>query len=178
MYIGLVRHFKVDCNAQAFMTSDDFEKWVMEYDNSDVIENKFETKNIKWDKCFSSDLPRAIKTSETIFNGEIIKTKLLREVPLSPICKTNLKLAHRFWCVVARMAWSFHHKSQSETKKDTQKRINDFLNSFDKELDCNILIVCHGFFIKMLEREIKRRGFRGGNILIFPKSGTLYVYKK
>ena len=178
MYIGLVRHFKVDCNAQAFMTSDDFEKWVMEYDNSDVIENKFETKNIKWDKFFSSDLPRAIKTSETIFNGEIIKTKLLREVPLSPIYKTNLKLPHRFWCLVARMAWSFHHKSQSETKKDTQKRINEFLNNLDKESDSNILIVCHGFFIKMLEKEIKRRGFRGRNILIFPKNGTLYVYKK
>lgn len=41
MYIGLVRHFKVDCNAQKFMTSDEFEKWVIEYDSSDVIGNKF-----------------------------------------------------------------------------------------------------------------------------------------
>ena len=179
MYIGLVRHFKVDCNAQAFMTSDDFEKWVIEYDNSDIIENKFETKNIKWDKCFSSDLPRAIKTSETIFKGEIIKTQLLREVPLSPIYKTNLKLPHRFWCIVARMAWSFQHKSQAETKKDTQKRINEFLHSLDKELDNNMLIVCHAFFMIILERELKRRGFRRQNISIsIPKNGTLYLYKK
>lgn len=177
MYIGLVRHFKVDCNAQAFMTSDDFEKWVIEYDNSDIIENKCKTENIKWDKCFSSDLPRAIKTSETIFKGEIVKTQLLREVPLSPICKTNLKLPHRFWCILARIAWIFKHKSQAETKKDTQKRINEFLNSLDKELDTNTLIVCHGFFMKTLERELKRRGFRGKNISI-PKNGTLYLYKK
>ena len=47
MYIGLVRHFKVDCDAQAFMTSRDFEKWVIKYDISCVIENKFETQNIK-----------------------------------------------------------------------------------------------------------------------------------
>jgi hypothetical protein len=47
------------------MTSNDFEKWVIKYDISGIIENKFETQNIKWDKCFSSDLPRAIKTSET-----------------------------------------------------------------------------------------------------------------
>lgn len=72
MYIGLVRHFKVDWDAQAFMTSNDFEKWAIKYDDSGVIENKFETQNIKWDKCFSSDLSRAIKTSETIFKGEII----------------------------------------------------------------------------------------------------------
>lgn len=116
MNIGLVRHFKVDCNAQTFMTSDDFEKWALEYDNSDTIENKFETQNIKWDKCFSSDLPRAIKTSETIFKGAIIKTQLLREVPLSPIYKTNLKLPHSLWCIAARVAWSLKHKSQTENK--------------------------------------------------------------
>ncbi|WP_315072524.1 phosphoglycerate mutase family protein [uncultured Clostridium sp.] len=177
MYIGLVRHFKVDCNAQAFMTSNDFEKWVIEYDNSSVMANEFETKNIEWDKCFSSDLSRAIKTSETIFKGEIIKTQLLREVPLSPICKTNFKLPHRFWCIAARMAWMFHHKSQAETKKDTEGRINEFLNSLDKELDTNILIVCHGFFMKNLERGLKRRGFSGQNISI-PENGTLYLYKK
>lgn len=177
MYIGLVRHFKVDCNAQAFMTSDDFEKWVIEYDNSHIIENEFETKNIKWDKCFSSDLPRAIKTSETIFQGEILKTPLLREVPLSAIYKTKLKLPHMFWCILARMAWSFKHKSQAETKRDTESRINEFLNSLDKELDNNMLIVCHGFFMKILEKELKKRGFRGRN-MYFPKNGTLYLYKK
>ena len=37
MYIGLVRHFKVDCDTQVFMTSDDFEQWVKQYDNSDII---------------------------------------------------------------------------------------------------------------------------------------------
>lgn len=103
MYIRLVRHFKVDCNTQAFMTSYDFEKWVAEYDISEIIENKFETEEITWNKCFSSDLPRAIKTSETIFKGEILKTQWLREVPLHPIFKTNLKLSHKFWCVAARM---------------------------------------------------------------------------
>jgi broad specificity phosphatase PhoE len=180
MYIGVVRHFRVDCNAQAFMTSDDFEKWVVEYDNSAVIENKFETENIKWNKCFSSDLPRAIKTSESIFKGEIIKTQLLREVPLSPIYKTNLKLPHRFWCIMARIAWNFHHKSQVENKKDSQKRINEFLNSLDMKLDTNMLFVCHGFFMKIIERELKRRGFKGQNIpnRPIPKNGKLYLYKK
>jgi broad specificity phosphatase PhoE len=175
-----VRHFKVNCNAKAFMTSDDFEKWVIEYDNSDIIENKFETENIKWDKCFSSDLPRAIRTSEIIFNGEIIKNQLLREVPLSPIYKTNLKLSHGFWCIAARIAWNFQHKSQEETKKGTQKRINEFLNSLSKELNANVLIVCHGFFMKMLERELKIRGFKRQNRhnILTPKNGTLYLYKK
>ena len=47
MYIGLVRHFKVDCNAKAFMTSKDFKSWVTKYDNSDVIQNKYDINHIK-----------------------------------------------------------------------------------------------------------------------------------
>jgi broad specificity phosphatase PhoE len=127
MYIGLIRHFKVDCDTQVFMTSDDFEKWVLRYDNSDIKKDIVEIEHVKWDKCFSSDLPRAIKTSETIFKGRIIKNKLLREVPLSPIFKTNIKLPYIFWCISGRFAWNFQHKSQIETKKDTRRRVNEIL---------------------------------------------------
>ena len=177
MFIGLVRHFKVDSDTQIFMTSDDFEEWVLKYDNSDIKENKVEIEHIKWDKCLSSDLPRAVKTSETIFKGEIIKSKLLREVPLSPIFKTNIKLPYLFWCITGRLAWNFQHKSQIETKNDTQMRANEFLDYLNNESDSNILIVCHGFFMRVLQNELKRRGFSGQNIRN-PKNGALYLYKK
>jgi Fructose-2,6-bisphosphatase len=177
MNIGLVRHFKVNCYTKMFMTSDDFNEWVKQYDNSDVIENKFEIGNIKWHKCFSSDLSRAIKTSKAIFTSKIIKTPLLREVPISSIYKTNLKLPYVFWCISGRVAWLFYHKSQIEAKKDTQRRVNEFLDSIENEADNNILIVCHGFFMHTLQKELKRRGFSGQNIKR-PKNGTLYLYKK
>jgi broad specificity phosphatase PhoE len=177
MNIGLVRHFKVNCDTKMFMTSYDFEQWVKEYDTSNVIENKFEIENIKWHKCFSSDLSRAIKTSKAIFKGEIIKTQLLREVPISPICKTNLKLPYVFWCISGRIAWLFQHKSQVETKKDTQRRVNEFLDRIENESNNNILIVCHGFFMHTFQKELKTRGFSGKHIKR-PKNGTLYLYKK
>ena len=69
------------------------------------------------------------------------------------------------------------NKSQVETKRDTEIRINEFLNSLDKELDNNTLIVCHGFFMKIFVKELKKSGFRGQNMSI-PKNGTLYLYKK
>ncbi|MBD7911637.1 phosphoglycerate mutase family protein [Clostridium cibarium] len=177
MNIGLVRHFKVDCYTKMFMTSDDFNKWIKQYDDSDVIENKFEIGNIKWHKCFSSDLSRAIKTSKAIFRSEITRTPLLREVPIAPICKTNIKLPYVFWCVSGRLGWLFNHKSQIETKKDTIRRVNEFLDSIENEGDRNILIVCHGFFMNMLQKELKRRGFVGENVRK-PKNGRLYLYKK
>ncbi|MBZ9623797.1 phosphoglycerate mutase family protein [Clostridium sp. FP2] len=179
MNIGLVRHFKVNCYKKMFMTSYDFKQWVKKYDNSDIIENKFEMGNIKWNKCFSSDLSRAIKTSKAIFTGKIIKTQLLREVPIAPILKTNLKIPYIFWCISGRIAWFFQHKSQIETKKDTQRRANEFLDIIENQSNNsnNILIVCHGFFMTTLQKELKRRGISGENIKR-PKNGTLYLYKK
>ncbi|MCB2358247.1 phosphoglycerate mutase family protein [Clostridium estertheticum] len=177
MNIGLVRHFKVNCCTKMFMTSADFKQWVKQYDNSDVIENKFKIGNIKWDKCFSSDLSRAIKTSQSIFKGEIIKTQLLREVPIAPIFNTNIKIPYIFWCIGGRFAWFFQCKSQIEKKKDTQKRVNEFLDSIKDESSNNILIVCHGFFMNTLQKELKNRGVTGRTIRT-PKNGTLYLYKK
>ena len=177
MNIGLVRHFKVNCNAKRFMTSDDFKQWVKQYDNSDIIENKFEIGNIQWHKCFSSDLSRATETSKLIFKGEIIKTQLLREVPLAPIFNTKIKLPHIFWCISGRIAWFFQHKSQIENKRDTQRRVSGFLDSIKNESNNNILIVCHGFFMNTLQKELKSRGFTGQNIKR-PKNGTLYLYKE
>ncbi|MBU3214006.1 phosphoglycerate mutase family protein [Clostridium estertheticum] len=177
MNIGLVRHFKVNCCTKMFMTSTDFNQWVKQYDNSDVIENKFKIGDIKWDKCFSSDLSRAIKTSQSIFKGEIIKTQLLREVPIAPIFNTNIKIPYIFWCISGRFAWLFQCKSQTENKKDTQKRVNEFLDSIKDESSNNILIVCHGFFMNTLQKELKSRGVTGRTIRT-PKNGTLYLYKK
>jgi broad specificity phosphatase PhoE len=177
MNIGLVRHFKVNCYTNMFMTSSDFEQWVKQYNSSDITQNKFEIGNIKWHKCFSSDLSRSIKTSKTIYTGDIIKTELLREVPISPIYKTNLKLPYVFWCMSGRFAWLFHHKSQIETKKDTQRRAKEFLDSLENESNHNILVVCHGFFMRALQKELKRKGFKGQNVKR-PKNGTLYLYEK
>lgn len=177
MNIGLVRHFKVNCGAKFFMTSYDFEEWVKQYDNSDIIEDKTELGDIKWDRCFSSDLHRAVETAKTIFKGEIIKTDLLREVLIAPIFKTNMKLPYIFWCIAGRVAWYFNRKSQIETKEVTKNRVKEFLYNIENESNDNALIVCHGFFMNALQKELKRRGFSGKTIKR-PQNGTLYLYKK
>ncbi len=177
MYIGLIRHFKVSCDKQLFMNSDDFEKWVIKYDISDIIENDVKVDHIIWNKCFSSDLPRAVRTSEAIYKGEIVTTVLLREVTLCPIFKTKIKLPYIFWCISARVAWHFQHRSQPEIKKATLKRVDSFISSLDPISNDNVLVVCHGFIMKVLLKALKKNGFNGAHINS-PKNGKLYVYEK
>ncbi|MCJ8174437.1 histidine phosphatase family protein [Clostridium botulinum] len=177
MYIGLIRHFKVDCNHDSHMTSDEFIKSEIQYNNSDIIINDVDLGEIEWHICFSSDLPRSIKTAQTLFQGKITLSPLLREVPVSPIFSTNLKLPYKFWMISSRYAWLFKHKSQNENKKATERRAQDFLNNLDFESDKNILICSHGFFMDTLHRQLKAIGFSSNDIKKF-KNGTLYLYKK
>jgi broad specificity phosphatase PhoE len=177
MIIGLVRHFKVDLAHDRYMTSDEYEKWTRDYDTAGVIENPLDVGGISWDMCYSSDLPRAVRTAQTIYKGEISETPLLREVPLSVPFKASFRMHHVLWGLFSRIAWLMSHKSQEEKKHDTEKRIGDFLNSLDWKKDSNILVVCHGFFMYFFMKELIKRGFKG-KITRNIKNGTLYVFKK
>ena len=176
MNIGLVRHFKVDCEAKPWMTSADFSRWAKEYDERNVIEKAFH-QSIKWDYCYASDLQRAMETSKYIFNGKIISTELLREVPLAPAFETRLRLPHLFWCISGRVAWFFQHRSQQEKRKWTRQRIHQFMDCLPDEPDSNIMIVSHGFIMRVMQFELKRRGFHGPFILN-PENGALYLFKR
>ncbi len=57
-----------------------------------------------------------------------------------------------------------------ETVEDTKKRAKEFLDIIINESSMNILIVCHGFFMHELQKELKRRGFSGQDIKK-PKNG-------
>ena len=181
MKIGLIRHFKVNYHKKLFMTSRQFKQWEENYNTSEVIKNDVELMGIKWDKCYSSTLIRAIITAQHVYKDEIVQNDLIRETIIDPIFKTNLKLPYWFWAVSGRIAWYFNHKSQEENKtitKDKAKKFVDLLlDEIQKQSKENILIVTHGFFMYSLQKELKKRGFIG-KLITSPKNGVLYLYEK
>ena len=177
MKIGLIRHFKVKHPHKRFMTSVEFAEWVEGYDIAEVEENAVNLENIKWEKCYVSDLPRAIKTAETIFKDELIKTELLREVPISPVINTRLKIPFVLWFLLGRLAWLFSHKSQSENVKQTNKRVLSLMKILTNLKEKNVLIASHGFLIFVLQKELFKNGFMGRKIRKV-RNGILYIYQK
>ena len=178
MKIGIVRHFKVDYKAKRMMNSSDFEEYITNYDNSQVIENKIDLDcNIIWDKCYCSDLKRAIITAKSIYDKELEITDLLREVQMYPVKKSQLKIPSFLWSISSRIAWKLNHVSQLETETHTRKRAKEFLSNLDLNSDENILIVSHGFFLITLINELKSLGFKG-SIPRKIKNGHLYVLQK
>lgn len=178
MKIGLVRHFKVvRSNTLKKLNSTQFDEQMNSYDNSPVKANDVNLNSNDWDICYASTLSRAYETAKTIYHEEIISTDLIIEVPLSTFMKTKILFPSMVWHVGGRIAWLFSGKSQKEDISNTKQRIDDFMNIIEKSGCENILVVSHGFFMKVFAHKLKKRGFIG-KIDFAPKNGKLYLFEK
>ena len=177
MKLGLVRHFKVDFPSQKrFMNSDDFKRSMEVYDSSPVIKKEINIKPDNWDVRFSSTMSGAITTAKAIFPEEIVTTADIREVQMYPYFQSNHKFPSIFWGILARFGWHRSHPSQVENKNSTSERIDNF---FSTVISCNkenVLVVTHGFFMRLLAERLIKEGFKGKCDPI-PKNGVLYIFK-
>ncbi|MEI5909310.1 histidine phosphatase family protein [Bacillus spongiae] len=175
MKVGLIRHFKVTRGYPSKMvTSDELMSWVTEYDESDVEEIEVNLCNIQWEKCFSSDLSRAKATAEKCFDGTIVYVDELREISLSPIFQSKIKLPLFVHLFCIRLAWLLNHKSQLEKKSEVLNRLNKALDIALHSKD-NVLIVSHGGTMFYLRRELRKRGFKGPKFNR-PRNGVVYLF--
>ncbi|NOX66093.1 MAG: histidine phosphatase family protein, partial [Chlorobi bacterium] len=126
-----------------------------------------------WDICYASTLSRAYETAKTIYQGK----DLIIEVPLSAFMRTNVKLPSMVWHVGGRVAWFFSSQTQKENISGTKKRIDEFMKIIEESGHKNILVVSHGFFMKVFARQLKKHGFTG-TIDFAPKNGKLYLFEK
>ncbi|MBP2658372.1 MAG: Phosphoglycerate mutase [Firmicutes bacterium] len=177
MRIGLVRHFEVNCLHKYLLSSDEFEKWVKEYDCSSIRVVDTVVDTYKWEKCYCSDLPRAIDTAKYIYKGNILKSSLIREVPIMPVFKSRIKLPHLFWLIAGRIAWFLSHPSQTELIMQTKDRVEQFVSNTIKESEASVLVVTHGFLMLQLQKELKKRGFLGERFRN-AKCGKFYLFEK
>lgn len=177
MRIALVRHFKVNYNKPAaFMTSEEFSAWVNHYDEAEIMDMEISNDN-EWDHCYSSDLPRAIRTAKKLCNCPLTETPLLREVPLAPFVKTKMKLPYLLWNVAGRLASYGSHSSQVESSQQTEKRAGRCREILESSQHQNILVVSHGFFLMALEKDLKNNGYIGKKTRRF-KNGDAVIFEK
>lgn len=179
MRVGLVRHYKVkkEYPKNLFLPQDEIIQWQEEYDTADIEYGETDLCGIMWKRCFSSNLPRAVKTAKKIFSEEIQELKELREVRIYPVFKKNVRLPFILWSIIIRLAMLLSHKSQLETKKEIENRIKQVLDRILSESDEDVLIVTHGLLMMFIYRDLLRRGFSGTKINK-PENGRLYVFEK
>jgi broad specificity phosphatase PhoE len=153
-------------------------RWFDEFDAAEVEEGTVDLAGIPWDRCYSSDLPRAVKTAESIYPGEIVQLETLREVRPYPVSsRRDFRMPLQLWSILSRLAFALSHPSQLESKAAFGKRIEAACDQILSGGEGNVLVVSHGMVMIQMRRELLSRGFRGPRFGI-PMHGVLYLFEK
>ncbi len=175
MKIGLVRHFKVKhAYPQKFLVGyDELVRWFDHYDAADVEHQDVAPCGVTWEKCYSSSMPRALKTAQCIFSGDIIQRDELRELNLLPLMNTYKKLPLLLWALLMR------NKSTSSNRitDEFSARISAFVDELLRANEKTVLVASHGFVMMFLQKELIQRGFKGDKFRT-PVNGKVYVFVK
>jgi broad specificity phosphatase PhoE len=174
MKIVLIRHFRVDFKWRTFYNSREYSTDREGYNNAAIVKTHF---TYDWPgRVVSSTMARAMDTSALVFQGSVEAYDELCEVPLVPFIDTNVRLPKIVWDVVGRLQWRFNNARQPETYSSSKSRVRIFLNHVISE-GHDVVMVCHGWVIKLLIKELKRKRFVGPDPL-FIKNGYPYVFTR
>ena len=175
MKIGLVRHFRVNhpFPDKALVSKSEVIQWFEEYDRTENIQYKnVDLKGIMWKRCYSSTMIRSVETANHIYIGEIVKISELRELDILHRLPDKIKLPFIIWGLIVRV------KSFS-LNNDIIKFKNGIIIFLDKIIannESNVLIVSHWFVMRIIRKELKKRGFIGENFKS-NEYATLYVFE-
>ena len=155
-----MRHFKVQYHWKPSYTSDEYASADAEYDNADVIDQQIHLSK-EYTMIFVSTLRRTQQTLYYLFGNVPFKqTNLLDEVRLAPFMYSRIRLPLLMWLIMGRIQWFLNIKRQPEARTDTIRRAEDFIKTI-KALNGNVLIIGHGFFLRVLASKIIGMGFVG-----------------
>ncbi|MFP3393327.1 histidine phosphatase family protein [Brevibacillus sp. SIMBA_040] len=174
--IGLIRHYKVkhEYPTGTPINADELNEWFRRYDEAEIERGYTDLQGFEWNECFTSDLPRAVKTAEIIYKGSIRKMAELQEVP-PPRFTMSVKLPFFAWAILIRSSM-FFNKQTRQAVRQAKSRVNEVLDkavSLEKE---NVLIVSHAGLMMFMRKELIRRGFKGPTFR-HAENGKLYIFE-
>jgi broad specificity phosphatase PhoE len=176
MTVTLMRHYKVKHARKRRCTPDGYRAALEEYDRADVVDQHVQLPR-DYPRVVTSSLRRTHLTLGFLFGPrEHEQTPLLDEVPMAPFIDGNREYDAAFLDVVARLQWALNSARQPETKAMTVARANAFIDGYLGDGD-DCLVIGHGFFFRVLSRQMLRRGFSGRTI-VYMGNGECCTFRK
>jgi broad specificity phosphatase PhoE len=175
MKIGLIRHFKVKhaYPKNMLISLDEVLHWFAGYESAEIQSTHVDLRGIEFKRCYTSSAERALGTAGIIFKGEKTILHELRELDVLPLMNNKRKLPFLMWAILVRIKASSSNRITDEFKNN----ISAFLDELLLKNTDDVLIVSHGFVMMYMQKELKRRGFKGIGFRA-PENGKLYVFEK
>lgn len=159
MKITIIRHGKVDMEWSKSCTSNEFDLACEEYDKAGIEEIPEAFLSDYTEIIYVSPLSRTADTAKGLFRREkfaVLPTII--EVPLKSFMDTKAAYPLWVWNVIGRLQWLCNSKRQPEGRRATKERANKAID-FCEEKKENCILITHGFFMKTLLKELKKRGY-------------------
>lgn len=159
--IILLRHGEVDIQNNQNISANQFEKWIIKYNNSNIkpeFESKNEIKNLfdQTDILISSNLKRSVQSIEIFDKTPFETSSIFNEAQLPFSNWKVLKLHPQIWLVTFRLLWLLGYSKNSESFKEAKKRAKNATKKLIELSNQNktILLVGHGIMNKLIQKEL------------------------
>ncbi len=159
--IILLRHAKVDIKNYKNISANQFEKWIIEYNNSDIkseSSSKNEIRNLlnETDILICSNLKRSIQSIEVFDKIPFETNDIFNEAELPHSNWNLLKLNPKVWLIFFRILWFFGYSQNCESYKEAKERAKKATEKLIKLSQQNktIILVGHGIMNKLIQKEL------------------------
>lgn len=166
----LARHGEPALSRKIRLDSAGYRAWWAKYEEGGILPGQTPPTGLlqiarEADVIFASTRLRAIETAEAVAGGKLfVRDPVFIEAPLPPPpLPPFIRLSPKIWGFVARVAWWFFgHSEGQETRREAERRAGQVAERLiaSAETGEKVLVLAHGFFNTMVERELKRRGWR------------------
>ena len=178
MIAAVVRHAKVDMKWSFLQTSEGYDRECERYDAAPVLPVTVRLPAADFQRFYVSRLPRTAATArQAVGDRKLTATALINEVPERSGFDTGLKVPHFLQAGVSRAQWLFCSRRQPETRAETRRRAEKFVEHLiRKNEDC--VVFTHGFFMITLLQVMKERGFNVDHTRLAYANGECVVCER
>lgn len=176
MKIALLRHAKVKFHEPFLSTAESFFRDRALYDFSPLVPPGIRVSWEEFPECFVSTMHRAQGTARMVYEGNPITWLELVEVENTPLLLPRVAMPTVIRRIISRIAWFFNCRRMLETRRESMARARLVVQYLLANNHADTLLVTHGFFMRCLQHELHKFGFRG-NIGLYPHHAELYVFE-
>jgi broad specificity phosphatase PhoE len=116
------------------------------------------------DVLISSTRLRAVESAQAVGKGKAFtQDEVLIEAPLPPPNWPLIRLSPKIWGFMARFHWwYFNHHQGEENRRESEARADRAAAKLETmaEGGQNVVVLAHGFFNVLIDRALRKRGWR------------------
>lgn len=161
--IILLRHGEVDIKNYKNISANQFGKWIIEYNNSNIkptFSSRDEINDLlnKTDILICSNLKRSVQSIEIFDKTPFETNDIFNEAQLPFANWTILKLNPKIWLAIFRLLWLFGYSRNSESFQETKKRAKIATKKLIELSHHNetIILIGHGIMNKLIQKELNK----------------------